>query len=219
MIEEEEKEFFPCLVFVLKDKVCMESRISFIRSQLLEGSRLKQELAEKQAESIKKAADIIIHALRSGAKILLCGNGGSAADSQHIAAELVGRFQMDRKALSAIALTTDTSILTAVANDFGYENVFRRQVEAIGKKGDVLIGISTSGGSRNVILAMKSARELYMATIALTGSSEGSMQGIADVIVRIPSKNAARIQEGHIAVGHIFCDLAERYLFETGISK
>jgi D-sedoheptulose 7-phosphate isomerase len=157
-----------------------------------------------------KAIESVIHALQSGGKVLLCGNGGSAADSQHIAAELVGRFKKDRKGMPAIALTTDTSILTSVANDFGYEEVFRRQVEALGEGGDVLIGISTSGRSKNVVLAIQKAREMGIVTVALIGGDTGPVSDAADMTVSIPSPDTPRIQEGHITFGHILCDLVER---------
>lgn len=183
---------------------------SFIIEQLQESAELKRKMAESMIDSIKEAAEVVIRVLRSGGKVLLCGNGGSAADSQHIAAEFVGRFRFDRKAMPAIALTTDTSILTAVGNDYGYEEVFRRQVEALGKKGDVLIGISTSGQSQNIVRAMEKAKELGMVTIALVGSKKGPMSEISDITVSVPSMDSPRIQEGHITFGHILCDLVEK---------
>jgi D-sedoheptulose 7-phosphate isomerase len=187
----------------------MESIESYIRTQLEISARLKETLARTQTDAIASAAEILVDALVSGHKILLCGNGGSAADSQHIAAELVGRFQQDRQALPAIALTTDTSILTAVANDYGYEHVFERQVLALGQSGDVLVGISTSGQSRNVLLAMIQAKDLGLKTIALMGE-KGGLKEKSDVAIQIPSSDPARIQEGHIAIGHIWCDLIEK---------
>ncbi|MFH1942035.1 MAG: D-sedoheptulose 7-phosphate isomerase [bacterium] len=186
---------------------------SIIREGLLASARVKSEMAESGVDSIRMAAERLIRSLKSGGKILLCGNGGSAADSQHIAAELIGRFGMERKAMPAIALTTDTSILTAVSNDYGYEEIFRRQVEALGKAGDVLVGISTSGRSKNVVLAMEKAKALGMTTVALAGSEEGPMTRVADVAIRIPASESARIQEGHIAVGHILCNLVEQHFF------
>jgi D-sedoheptulose 7-phosphate isomerase len=191
----------------------MDRMESIIREGLHASARVKSEMAESGVESIRMAAERLIRSLKSGGKILLCGNGGSAADSQHIAAELVGRFRMERNAVPAIALTTDTSILTAVSNDFGYEEVFRRQVEALGNKGDVLIGISTSGRSKNVVLAMEKAKALGMTTIALVGSEEGPMTRAADVVIRVPASEPDRIQEGHIAVGHLLCHLVEQYFF------
>jgi D-sedoheptulose 7-phosphate isomerase len=148
-------------------------------------------------------------ALRAGGKILWCGNGGSAADAQHMAAELMGRFRRERRALPSIALTTDTSILTAVANDYGYETVFARQVEALGNAGDVLVGISTSGNSRNVIAALKTARAQGMVTVALTGAGGGNMAAHADHFLAVESTDTARIQEAHIFAGHMLSDWIE----------
>ena len=148
-------------------------------------------------------------ALASGNKILFCGNGGSAADSQHLAAELVGRFQKERRALASIALTTDTSILTAVGNDYGYDDVFARQVQALGRSGDILIGISTSGNSKNVVKAVEAARTVGMHTFGWTGEGGGKMAELCDLLFPVPSKVTARIQEMHILAGHILCELVE----------
>jgi D-sedoheptulose 7-phosphate isomerase len=150
--------------------------------------------------------------MRSGGKLLLCGNGGSAADAQHIAAEFVGLLNQNfpRRALGAIALTTDTSVLTANANDFGYETVFERQVEALGRPGDVVMGISTSGNSENVRRAIQYAREHGMRTVAFTGEAGGTIADTAEVVFRAPSKVTQFIQESHIMAGHILCDLVER---------
>jgi D-sedoheptulose 7-phosphate isomerase len=194
----------------------MEPKFSLIEEQLRESGRLKLAMAESTVESIQKAVESVVRALQSGGKVLLCGNGGSAADSQHIASELVGRFRLNRGGIPAIALTTDTSILTAVGNDYGFEDVFRRQVEALGEKGDVLIGMSTSGKSRNVVLAMDLAREMGMVVIAFVGGDGGPVVDAADVVVQVPSTVTPRIQEGHITVGHILCDLVERFLFDKG---
>lgn len=193
----------------------MKSIQTQIKNELQESSEVKLKMAESIVDSIREAVESVIRAFQSGGKVLLCGNGGSAADSQHIAAELVGRFRLDRKGMPAIALTTDTSILTSVANDYGYEDVFQRQVEALGERGDVLIGISTSGQSQNVILAMEKAREIGMVTIALIGEKRGPMAEGADVVVSIPSTATPRIQEGHITFGHILCDLVERHFYES----
>jgi D-sedoheptulose 7-phosphate isomerase len=163
-------------------------------------------------ELLKSIADAMIEALRSGNKVLWCGNGGSAADSQHLAAELVGRFRRDRPAMASIALTTNTSILTAIANDFGYDTVFGRQVEALGRPGDVLVGISTSGNSPNVCAALSAARSMGIKTVAMTGSDGGKLAANADLVLRIDSKETARIQEAHILCGHIVCDLIESSL-------
>lgn len=148
-------------------------------------------------------------AVADGYKILLCGNGGSAADAQHLAAELIGRFVKERRSLAAVALTTDTSILTSIANDYSYDTVFERQVEGLGRSGDVLIGISTSGNSENVLRAMKKARDIGMHTIGLTGEDGGKLKAICDLTLTVPSRITARIQEMHILAGHIICELVE----------
>ncbi len=155
---------------------------------------------------LEKIAKICRKTLTDGGKILLCGNGGSAADSQHIAAEFVGRFVKERQGLPAIAFTTDTSILTAVGNDYGYDEVFRRQVEALGRENDVLIGISTSGNSLNIVKAFEQANKQKMKTIALTGRKESKMSELADVTLKVPTSITARVQECHIMVGHMICE-------------
>ena len=159
-----------------------------------------------QLAAIEKMAMICKAAIRNGYKILLCGNGGSAADSQHIAAEFVGRFVKERCGLSAIALTTDTSILTAIGNDYGYDEVFRRQVEALGREGDVLIGISTSGNSGNIVKAFEQAKKQGVKTLALTGQKDSKMSVLADVTLKVPAPVTARVQECHIMVGHMICE-------------
>lgn len=158
---------------------------------------------------IQEVAERCQTALAAGNKILLCGNGGSAADAQHLAAEFIGRFQKERRSLAAIALTTDTSILTAVANDYGYDTVFARQVEGVGRSGDVFIGISTSGNSPNVVKAAEMARSTGMHTIAFTGEGGGKLREICDLTFAVPSRVTARIQEMHILAGHILCELVE----------
>lgn len=185
-----------------------------VRAHLLESAEVKREIAEKCIDSILTAANLIVDTFRSGGKVLLCGNGGSAADCQHVAAEFVNRLTVDfeRPGLPAIALTTDTSFLTAFANDCGFEGVFERQVRTLGKPGDVLIGISTSGNSTNVIRAVEAARAANMRTIVLTGSS-GRLAGMANVAISVPSANTQYIQEAHLAIEHILCGLVERYLF------
>lgn len=160
-------------------------------------------------EDIRVVADICKNALDKGHKILFCGNGGSAADAQHLAAELVGRFVKERESLPAIALTTDTSILTAIANDYSYDDVFSRQVAGLGQAGDVLIGISTSGNSKNVVKAIELAKQKGLKTVALTGEGGGKLGALCDAIIAVPSKTTARIQEMHILVGHIVCELVE----------
>lgn len=185
------------------------------RAYLSESAEVKRLVAAQCLDSIVSAAELIADAFRSGAKILLCGNGGSAADCQHMAAEFVSilRRDFERPGLPAIALTTDTSFLTAYANDFGYEGVFARQVEALGKPGDLLVGISTSGNSANVIRAVESARRIGMRTIALTGRG-GRLPEIADVAVSVPSTDTQHIQEAHLAIEHVICELVERQLFQ-----
>jgi len=163
--------------------------------------------------NIERAASLIAECLSESGKVILCGNGGSAADSQHIAAEFVSRFEIERGALAAVALTTDTSALTAIGNDYGFEYLFSRQLEAIGRKGDVLVGISTSGGSKNVLDAFKKAADLGIKTIGLTGAN--GFKCDADYLaveIKIPSSDTARIQECHIMMGHIMVGLAERKL-------
>jgi D-sedoheptulose 7-phosphate isomerase len=157
-------------------------------------------------EAIAKA---MCSTLQTGGKILWCGNGGSAADSQHLAAEIVGRYRRERRGLPSIALTTDTSILTSVGNDYGFEAVFSRQVEALGAEGDILVGISTSGNSRNVLAALETARALGLVTIAFTGAGGGRMAPLADHLFAVDSRETARVQEAHILAGHMICDWIE----------
>jgi D-sedoheptulose 7-phosphate isomerase len=151
----------------------------------------------------------LIDALRAGNKILFCGNGGSAADSQHLAAELMGRYRRDRQPLAAIALTVDTSALTAIGNDYGFRDIFARQLAGIGRAGDVLVALSTSGSSENVVRALETARRLDIVTIGLTGENGGAMAGLCDICIQVPSADTAHIQEMHIAVGHILCGFVE----------
>lgn len=160
-----------------------------------------------------QATETCIAALRAGRKLLFCGNGGSAADAQHWAGELVSRFNYDRPGLPAIALTTDSSILTAIGNDYGYDRVFARQVEALGVAGDVLVAISTSGNSPNVVAAIEAARARGIATIGFTGQGGGSMATLCDVCIRIPSASTPRIQEGHEVLGHALCAMVEAAVF------
>ena len=163
-------------------------------------------------EQIITVANVMAQSLSSGGSIFWCGNGGSAADSQHLAAELVGRFKNNRRALRSIALTTDSSVLTCIANDYSYDDIFARQVEALGRPGDLLIGISTSGNSENVLRALKTAKEFNLVTVALLGKGGGSVKDLADHALVIPSDSTARIQEAHILIGHIFCELIEQEL-------
>lgn len=183
---------------------------SNIQATLRESSRVMSALADQTAD-IEKAAEILIMAYRQGKKMVLFGNGGSAADAQHLATELVNGFTIhDRPSLPALALTTDTSALTAIGNDFDFESVFSRQVESMANAGDVVIGISTSGNSKNVIRGLEMARKRGAVVMGLTGESGGKMKDLCDVCIRVPSKDTPRIQESHIAVGHILCALIER---------
>lgn len=161
------------------------------------------------SDKVVQASSLMIESLRSGGKVMFCGNGGSAADSQHLAAELMGRFMRDRAPLAALALTVDTSALTAIGNDYGYRDVFSRQLRGVGRAGDVLVGLSTSGNSANVVDAMRIAREMNIRTISLTGAKEGAMTSLSDLWLPVPSTMTARIQEMHIAVGHMVCELVE----------
>lgn len=177
-------------------------------------------MVEQQlADSIAACAEVLIDALQGGNKILLMGNGGSAADAQHFAAEMIGRFLMERKALPAIALTTDSSILTAVGNDYGFDDVFKRQVEALANPGDVLIGISTSGNSRNVKSALETGQALGAKTIGLLGRDGGEIGPVVDFNLTVPSSETPRVQEVHLFVIHILCDLIEKGLFGVARDK
>ena len=164
-------------------------------------------------DNIILIARLCLDAFESGNKLLLCGNGGSASDAQHIASELSGRFYKDRSPLNAQALHVNSSYMTAVANDYGFSKTYERSVQAFGKKGDILIGISTSGNSSNVINAIKIAKEKKLITVGFTGIDGGKLNNICDYIIRIPSNDTARIQEGHILIGHIMCELIEKSLF------
>jgi len=199
---------------------CLESRTAdhemnfekaevHVATSLREGADLRLKVAANCGRQIVEAARLISDCLAAGGKLLLFGNGGSAADAQHLAAEFVGRFVVERPGLAAIALTTDSSILTAVANDYGFERVFARQIEALARPGDVAIGISTSGNSANVLAAMKQAANQNLKTIGLSGKDGGLLPRASNVCVIVPAANTARIQECHIAIGHIWCELVE----------
>ncbi len=199
----------------------IDRRIVQIESHLRDSAHVKRLVAEQCSEAILSAADLVTDAFRHGNKVLLCGNGGSAADCQHMAAEFTSRLTMDfaRPGLPAIALTTDTSFLTAYANDFDFSGVFARQIQALGKPGDVLIGLSTSGNSKNVIKAVDAARRLNMQVIILCGSG-GKLKDLADVAICVPSTKTQFIQESHLAAEHIVCHLVERALFgEMGVTE
>jgi D-sedoheptulose 7-phosphate isomerase len=176
-----------------------------IIEELNDHQQLIKKVIEQLLPNIEQACEMIISAIKNGKKVLLAGNGGSAADAQHIAAELSGRFVKDRKALPGIALTTDTSALTAIANDYGYEHVFSRQVEALAQEGDLFIGISTSGNSQGILNAFESAKKINCHTLGLSGRDGGKMNGLCDLNIVVPSDITARIQEMHILIGHILC--------------
>ena len=181
-----------------------------IKSQILESVKIKKKIIDDGVEQIEKAAEILINCTKNGGKILWCGNGGSAGDAQHLAAELMGGMtDHDRMPISSIALTTDTSFLTAWSNDTDFESIFSRQIQGIGDEGDVLVGISTSGNSKNVINAIKQAKYKNLKTISLTGEKGGGLNGIADITLKVPSNNIQRIQESHIMIGQILCSLIE----------
>jgi D-sedoheptulose 7-phosphate isomerase len=183
-----------------------------IKDILLESIQVKEEILRNQTGQIAEIAQLMIDCLKKDGKVIVFGNGGSASDSQHIAAELVGRFKKDRSALAGIALTTNTSILTSLANDYGYDVVFSRQVEALGKKNDVVLGISTSGKAKNVALGIKQAKKMGIKTVALSGGDGGEIVKLADVSLVVPSKITARIQEAHITIAHIICEMIEQEL-------
>ncbi len=184
-----------------------------IYTQLSELKNVLDTVAENLGPMIARCAETIVSALRNGRKILVMGNGGSAADAQHFAAEFVGRFLVERRALPALALTTDTSILTAVGNDYGYDAVFKRQVEALAGPGDVVMGISTSGNSENIALALIAAREIGCITVGLLGRDGGIIARQVDIDLTVPAVNTPRIQEAHIAILHILCGLVEKEMF------
>ena len=184
-----------------------------VKNILLQISENFQSLADKCSDQIDYASNLIIESLNSGKKIMFCGNGGSAADSQHLAAELLGRYKKNRAPLAAISLTTDTSTITAIANDFSYEDIFARQIEAIGSEGDVLYAISTSGNSLNIIKAIDIARKKNIKIIGITGETGGKMKDICDILINVPAGQPDRIQEMHIAVGQIICEIIENNFF------
>jgi D-sedoheptulose 7-phosphate isomerase len=190
-------------------------RLGFITTELTASAEVKRKILSKCASQIETTVGIIVETYRNGHKILFCGNGGSAADSQHLATEFMIRMSptITRPGLPAIALSTDTSMLTAGANDFGYDKVFARAVEALGNAGDLLIGITTSGKSESVNNAFRMAREKKMRTVGLLGRDGGPARNLVDIAIIVPSTDTQRIQEGHITIGHILCGLAERELY------
>ena len=183
-----------------------------IHDILEESIRVKQEAVQSQIDLIQKAVELLVNCLKSGNKILIFGNGGSAADAQHIAAEFINRFNVDREPLAALALTTDTSVITSIGNDYDYNLVFSKQIQALGKKGDVAWGISTSGNSKNVVHAAQTAKDLGLINIGMVGRG-GELAKHIDYLFKVPSDTTARIQETHITIAHILCDLVERQLF------
>lgn len=190
----------------------------FINNQVQNSLNVKKTILENEdiMKMIQTVSQITIDAYKNGKKTLIAGNGGSAADAQHIAGEFVSKFYFDRPGLASLALTTDTSILTAIGNDYGYEKLFSRQVQANGVKGDVFIGISTSGNSKNVIEALKECKEKGIITVGLTGQTGGLMAEMCDYCVKVPSPETPRIQEAHILIGHIICAVVEEELFGKG---
>ncbi len=192
-----------------EDRQSAEARIE---QTLGEAREVADELAASAdvRKKVAEAARLVTKALMAGRKVLFCGNGGSAADSQHIAAELVGRFKTERAAMAAIALTTDTSILTSIANDYGYPEVFRRQVEALGARGDVLVALSTSGNAENILRAVEQAKRQGLATVGMTGSAGGELSRAVDIAVCVPSDLPPRIQECHSIIGHALCEVVEQ---------
>jgi D-sedoheptulose 7-phosphate isomerase len=191
----------------------------YTSKQLEETIQILTRMNEDQTlkETINQAAQACIHALKNGGKVLLAGNGGSAADAQHIAGELVARFAFDRPGLAAIALTTDTSVITAIGNDYGFERLFARQIEALGVKGDIFIAYSTSGSSPNIIAALQEAQTRGITTIGLTGNRKGTMCALCDILLEVPSNNTPKIQEGHLLIGHTICGLVENGIFKQDV--
>ena len=180
-----------------------------IKSRILDIAKNFNNLAEECEVNIDEASKLIIESLESGGKIMFCGNGGSAADSQHLAAELIGRYKKNRKPIAGLALTTDTSTITAISNDFSFNEIFTRQLEALGKKGDVLYAISTSGQSTNILNAVSLARDMMINTVGITGRDKGRMNDLCDITINVPADSPDRIQEMHIAVGQIICEIIE----------
>jgi len=199
----------------------MDAKVALakVAASLQEGAELRMKVARDNAHAIVEAASLISGCLQSGGKLLLFGNGGSAADAQHLAAEFVGRFIGERRALPAIALTTDSSILTAVGNDYGFEQIFTRQIEGLGRSNDVAIAISTSGNSPNVIAAVQAAWKQGLKTIGLLGKDGGMLAKRVDIPITVSAVNTARIQECHIAIGHLFCELVELDLSEKNLPE
>ena len=193
--------------------------IKEIQSQLRSHCEVMAALERDLAPAIASTVSLLVEAFRDGKKLLVMGNGGSAADAQHFAAEIVGRFKLERRALPAIALTTDSSILTAIGNDYGFDRIFSRQVEAHAEAGDVVVGISTSGNSPNIQLALQIAAQMGCRTVALLGKDGGTIKDFAELPIVVPSHDTPRVQEGHIAIIHIVCDLVEKALFIPALGE
>ena len=192
---------------------------NYIKDQIKKSYETKQAIYENEnlLNNIEKVSKLCVELYKGDKKTILAGNGGSAADAQHIAAEMVGRYGFDRPSLPSLALTTDTSALTAIGNDYGYDKVFSRQLEGMGQNGDIFIGISTSGNSINIINAFNSAKEKGITTVALVGRDGGDMAKLADIALIVPSDSTPRIQESHILIGHIICDIIEKEIFADGV--
>ena len=192
--------------------------MSFAADEIRRTSELLQAmLGDKELlADTERVAEACVKAIKDGKKVMFAGNGGSAADAQHLAAELVGKLSFDRPGLPSMSLTTDTSILTAVGNDYSYDDVFHRQIQSLGMTGDVFIGISTSGRSKNLVKALATAREKGIVTVGLTGRTGGDMRALCDICLRVPSADTQKIQEAQIVLGHIFCGLVERAIFQPG---
>lgn len=191
--------------------------IEIIKSELKSSAELKLRLIDTHAAIIQKAADIICNAITRGSVLFLFGNGGSAADAQHIAAEFINRFKIERQPLPAIALSTDTSVLTSIGNDYSFDDIFSKQITALGKKGDIALGISTSGNSPNVINAFKAARDKGLFTIGLLGKDGGKARSMVDLAIIINHPDTPRIQEAHITIGHIICSIIDQRIKNNGI--
>ncbi len=186
-----------------------------IEKSIITSIEIKQKVLSDQVlmQTIQKISDVLVACFRAGGQVLFCGNGGSAADAQHLSSELSGRFYLDREPLNAEALHVNTSFITAMANDYSFDDIYSRLVKAKGKKGDVLVGISTSGNSKNILNALKTANELGMITIGFTGSNGGQMKSICQYMISVPSNDTPRIQEVHILIGHIICEIVEKKYF------
>jgi D-sedoheptulose 7-phosphate isomerase len=191
---------------------------NIVAQRLKDGLRVKEDFVKKNASKLIHLAEYVSKAFDSGRKLMICGNGGSAADAQHLAAEFVNRFQLERPPLPALALTTDTSIITSVANDYGYEEVFSKQIRALGVKGDILLSLSTSGKSENILSAIRTARERGLYTVGFTGGDGGGMVKLVDLALIVENKQTPRIQEVHIMAGHLLCELVEYILFQKDAS-